>query len=156
MKRTNAAEESGVRNHAYCLEDIGKAHIRQIEAPSKRAAPTGPNMMRITPLSVTSHRCLTWATTWAVIQIVSHLEESGIPQEASMAMEPVSGVKTWKTVQMAGSPWVKLTTVCSTLMFQFATPIALAQEEQKLKNATTGAAGKIAYGPTSTPLVIFT
>ena len=48
-------------------------------------------------------RCPTWATAMAVIQIVSHLEEFGIPQEATMAMEAVSGEKTSKTVQRAGS-----------------------------------------------------
>ena len=51
---------------------------------------------------VTSERCPTWATIWAAIRIVSHSEESGIPQEVTTAMEAVTGVKALKTVQMVG------------------------------------------------------
>ena len=52
--------------------------------------------------SVTSERYPTWATIWAAIRIVSHSEESGIPQEVATAMGAVTGEKTSKTVQMVG------------------------------------------------------
>ena len=54
---------------------------------------------------MTSERPVTWAEIGAVIRIVSHSEESGIPQEAYMAGEAVIGVKTLRTAQKVGPGW---------------------------------------------------
>ena len=60
---------------------------------------------------MTSERSITWAEIWAVIRIVSHSEESGIPQEAYMAGEAVIGEKTLRTAQKVGPGWQPSTMV---------------------------------------------
>ena len=60
---------------------------------------------------MTSERSVTWVMIWAVIRIVSHLEESGIPQEAYMAGEAVIGEKTLRTAQKVGPGWQPSTMV---------------------------------------------
>ena len=100
---------------------------------------------------MTTERRIPWATIWVAIRTVSHLEESGTPQEATTAMEAVTGVSTSPSVQMVRLGWEQSTMVKSMYKIRSVISTASVQEEQSLQPLILGVIPvKSALGPMKT------
>ena len=100
---------------------------------------------------MTTERCPMMALIMVAIRIASHSEESGTPQEATTAMEAVTGVSTSPSVQKVLLGWEQSTMVKSMYRIRSVISTASVQEEQSLQPLILGVIPvRSALGPMKT------